>query len=306
MRPPTVFIVDDDPSHRDSLQFLLESSGLVVRSFSSARDFLNGADPEMPGCLLLDVRMPGMDGLELQRKLAEAKISLPIIFITGHGTVSMSVRAMKAGAVDFLEKPFDDEDLFDAIHRAIEQDRQTRAATEKLRASTTLIRSLSPREYEVFTLLVSGRLNRQIAHRLGITERTIKAHRARIKEKLKADSLADLVRHAEKLGVGTPSDWLPSPTHSSIQALLDQSTISAGFPPPYIEDNVGENVIAGCIGSLSILSPGAPRIISGDGVHQNDTEGQLSFSIRRKEVEGAVLVCRTQTIAAIVKGSLSN
>lgn len=206
MRTKTVFIVDDDPSHRDSLQFLLESEGLEVRSFSSARDFLDGADPETPGCLLLDVQMPGMNGLELQQDLAEAKISLPIIFITGHGTVPMSVRAMRAGAVDFLEKPFDGQDLFNAIHRAIEQDRHTRVEREKLRASTALIRSLSPREYEVFTLLVSGMLNKQVAYRLGITERTVKAHRGRIMQKLKADSLADLVRHAEKLGVEAPSD----------------------------------------------------------------------------------------------------
>ena len=130
MSSTTVFIVDDDPSHRDSLQFLLESVGLEVRSFSSARDFLDRADPETPGCLLLDVRMPGMSGLDLQNELADAKISLPIIFITGHGTVPMSVRAIKAGAVDFLEKPFDEQDLFNAIHRAIEQDRQTRLERE--------------------------------------------------------------------------------------------------------------------------------------------------------------------------------
>jgi RNA polymerase sigma factor (sigma-70 family) len=206
MSSTTVFVVDDDLSHRDSLQFLLESVGLEVRSFSSARDFLDEVDPETPGCLLLDVRMPGMNGLDLQNELSEAKISLPIIFVTGHGTVPMSVRAMKAGAVDFLEKPFDEQDLFNAIHRAIEQDRQTRLKREQLRRSDTLIHSLSPREYEVFTLLVSGMRNKQIAYRLEITERTIKAHRARIMEKLKADSLAELIRHAEKLGVGTPRD----------------------------------------------------------------------------------------------------
>jgi RNA polymerase sigma factor (sigma-70 family) len=206
MSSTTVFIVDDDPSHRDSLQFLLESVGLEVRSFSSARDFLDGVDPETPGCLLLDVRMPGMNGLDLQNELADEKISLPIIFVTGHGTVPMSVRAMKAGAVDFLEKPFDEQDLFNAIHKALEQDRQTRLKREQLRRNDTLIHSLSPREYEVFTLLVSGMRNKQIAYRLEITERTIKAHRARIMEKLKADSLAELIRHAEKLGVGTPRD----------------------------------------------------------------------------------------------------
>ncbi|ABK16281.1 response regulator transcription factor [Syntrophobacter fumaroxidans] len=206
MNPTTIFIVDDDASHRDSLQFLLESAGLEVRSFSSARDFLDGADPETPGCLLLDVLMPGMSGLDLQNELLNAKISLPIIFITGHGTIPMSVRAVKSGAVDFLQKPCDEQDLLRAIHRAIEQDRRTRREKEKLREIHKLIDSLSPREHEVFTHLVSGMLNKQVAYRLGTTERTIKAHRRRIMEKMKADSMADLVRYAEKLGLGKPQD----------------------------------------------------------------------------------------------------
>ena len=205
-RQPTVFIVDDDPSFRDSLQFLLGAAGLGVRSFPSARDFLDGADPETPGCLLLDVRMPGMSGLDLQNELANAGISLPIIFITGHGTVPMSVRAMKAGAVDFLQKPFDEQDLLDAIHQAVEQDRQARMERDELREIQKRINSLTAREYQVFTLLVSGMLNKQVAYRLGTTERTIKAHRSRIMEKTKAESLTDLVRHAEKLGVGKPRD----------------------------------------------------------------------------------------------------
>ena len=205
-RQPTVFIVDDDPSVRDSLQFLLESVGLKVKTFASAQDFLDGADPEAPGCLLLDVRMPGMSGLDLQEQLGKAGIFLPIVFITGHGTVPMSVRAMKAGAVDFLQKPFEQQDLLNAVYQAIEQDRQARLKRDELREIHKRINFLTPREYEVFTLLVSGMLNKQVASRLGTTERTIKAHRSRIMEKMQAESLADLVRNAEKLGVGKPRD----------------------------------------------------------------------------------------------------
>ena len=204
MTPTTVFIVDDDPSLRDSLQFLLESVGLKVKLFSSAQDFLDRTDPDEPGCLLLDVRMPGMSGLDLQHELAKAEISLPIIFITGHGTVPMSVRAMKAEAVDFLQKPFDEQDLLNAVSQAIEQDRQERLIRDELREIQKRINALTPREYEVFTFLVSGMLNKQVAYRLGTTERTIKAHRSRIMEKMEAASLTDLVRHAEKLGVGKP------------------------------------------------------------------------------------------------------
>jgi RNA polymerase sigma factor (sigma-70 family) len=206
MPQTTVFIVDDDPSHRDSLRFLLESVGLEVRSFASARDFLEAADSEMAGCLLLDVRMPGMSGLDLQHELAKAKIFLPIIFLTGHGTVPMSVRALKAGAVDFLQKPFDEQDLFNAIHQAIDHDRRARRERNQLRELHKLIDSLTPREREVFTLIVTGMLNKQIAYQLGTTERTIKAHRSRIMEKMQAESLADLIRCAEKLGVGKPLD----------------------------------------------------------------------------------------------------
>lgn len=202
----TVFIVDDDPSHQDSLRFLLESVGLEVRSFASARDFLDAADPDMAGCLLLDVRMPGMSGLDLQSELGKAEIHLPIIFLTGHGTVPISVRALKAGAVDFLQKPFDEQDLFNAIHQAIERDRRGRRERDQLRAMQQLMASLTPREHEVFALIVAGLLNKQIAYRLGTTERTIKAHRSRIMEKMQAESLADLIRCAEKLGVGKPVD----------------------------------------------------------------------------------------------------
>lgn len=206
MSQTTVFVVDDDESHCESLKLLLESVGLVVRSFSSARDFLDHAAPGTPGCLLLDVRMPGMSGLDLQTELANGDFSLPIIFITGHGTIPLSVHAMKAGAVDFLEKPFNQQDLINAIHRAIELDRQTRMERDKLGEIHQLFDSLSPRERQVFTLVVSGMLNKQIAYRLAITEGTVKVHRGRIMEKMKADSLADLVRHAEKLGVERPLD----------------------------------------------------------------------------------------------------
>lgn len=202
----TVFIVDDDPSHRDSLRFLLESVGLEVKSFASARDFLDAADPQMAGCLLLDVRMPGMSGLDLQKELAKANILLPIIFLTGHGTVPISVRALKAGAVDFLQKPFDEQDLFNAIHQAIERDRRSRRERDQLSALHKLMDSLTPREREVFTLIVAGLLNKQIAYQLGTSERTIKAHRSRIMEKMQAESLAGLIRCAEKLGVGKPVD----------------------------------------------------------------------------------------------------
>jgi RNA polymerase sigma factor (sigma-70 family) len=196
---PTIFIVDDDPSVRDSMKLMLESVGFDVKPFVSAQDFLNVNLKEGPGCLILDVRMPGMSGLDLQEKLVSAKTPLPVIFITGHGTVPMSVRAMKAGAVDFLQKPFEEQDLLDAIYRAINRQKERKSKTEETGQIQQCLNALTPREYEVFSLLVTGMPNKEIAYKLGTSERTIKAHRSQIMEKMNAGSLADLVRFAEKL-----------------------------------------------------------------------------------------------------------
>jgi FixJ family two-component response regulator len=200
---PIVFIVDDDPSVRRSTERLMRSAGLKVQTFSSAREFLKDSRIEGPACLVLDVRMPGLSGMDLQSELARAGIRIPIIFITGHGDIPMSVRAMKAGAVEFLTKPFRSHGLLDAVRAAIERDQSAhkeRSESGELRAH---YEQLTPREREVMALVVAGLLNKQVASELATTERTIKFHRAHIMQKMHAESLADLVRMAEKLGISS-------------------------------------------------------------------------------------------------------
>jgi len=200
---PAVYVVDDDPSVRVAMERLLKSVGLTVETFASAREFLDQVTPEWSGCLIVDLRMPGMGGLDLQDQLSASQVSLPVIFLTGYGTVPASVRAMKAGAVDFLEKPVDDQTLLDAVHKALERDREAWRNQAKMQALHQRLAALTPREYEVLTFIISGRLNKQAAAELGTTEKTIKVHRARIMEKLQCASLAELVRLAERAGIKT-------------------------------------------------------------------------------------------------------
>lgn len=200
----TVFVVDDDPSVRGGLGRLFKTVGLAVETFASAREFLERPLAEEPACLVLDVRLPELSGLDLQAELARAGVAIPIIFLTGHASVPMSVRAMKAGAADFLEKPVDDQQLLDAVHRALARDRRARQDQAEVAELRRRLESLTPREREVLSYVVAGRLNKQIAAELGTSEKTVKVHRARVMEKMKVSSLAELARLAEKLDLSLP------------------------------------------------------------------------------------------------------
>jgi RNA polymerase sigma factor (sigma-70 family) len=191
---PTVFVVDDDQAMRNSLKWLIESVGVVVENFSSADDFLARFQPSRTGCMVLDVRMPGMSGLELLEQLGQRGISIPVVIITGHGDVPMAVRAMKAGAIDFIEKPFNDEALLDAIRRALAFSEEQCSHQDEHLQILQRLQHLTPREHEVMEMVTDGRSNKEIANALGVSAKTIEAHRARVMEKMQAGSLAELVR----------------------------------------------------------------------------------------------------------------
>src|SRR5258705_2512985 len=197
--PAVVFVIDDDPSMRGALEDLVGSVGLQVRPFASPQDFLQNKLPDAPSCLVLDVRLPGMSGLAFQKELARRGVGLPVIFITGHGDIPMSVRAMKAGAIEFLTKPFHDQDLLDAIHTAIERDRKRRQEAVRLAELRERFATLTERERQIMTLVVIGRPNKQIAAELSLSEMTVKVHRGQVMRKMHAGSLPELVRMADRI-----------------------------------------------------------------------------------------------------------
>ena len=198
---PIVFVVDDDPSIRKSLERLIKSAGFNVVTFATAHEFLDRHSHKGPSCLVLDVKMPGLNGLKLQEKLLLEKDTMPIIFITGHGDIPMSVKAIKKGAIDFLSKPFDEKDLLDAVREALERDSKARAVRDEREHIHRRLESLTPREYEVLTYVITGMLNKQIAYALNISEKTVKVHRARVMDKMGVDSVAELVRLTEKVDI---------------------------------------------------------------------------------------------------------